>query len=104
MPAVADIDLQDTYLRAAAELLIDAAAAPLGARTMPMLRADTYTGIGPAIGACMQAASLAAEAISDAAGAAAIGVNEVMSASAHVDSRLAETLGYRHHRVNGERR
>lgn len=90
---MADLELDESYLRAAAKLLIDAASIIRVNRPMPMLQADTYTGIGPTIGNFMEVSGVAAESLSDSAGVAAVSVAAVMSAATEMEAEINSALG-----------
>jgi len=90
---VADLEFQDAYLGSAARLLTDAASEIQSNRSMPMLNADSYTGIGGTVGSFMRAAGIAAESLSDAAGAGAASVAGVMSASTMIENEISQALG-----------
>lgn len=90
---MADLELDESYLRAAAKLLIDAASIIRANRSMPMLYADTYTGIGPTIGNFMEVAGMAAECLSDSAGEAAASVAAIMTAATEMEAEINDALG-----------
>lgn len=90
---MADLELKESYLRAAAKLLIDAASIIRANRSMPMLQADTYTGIGPIIGSFMEVCGVAAESLSDSAGEAAVSVAAIMSAATELEAEINSALG-----------
>lgn len=90
---MADLELEESYLRAAALLLTDAASILRDNRPLPMLDPETYTGIGPIIGDFMRATGMAAEALSDAAGVAAVSVTDLMNTSTAVEAEISRALG-----------
>ena len=88
-----DLELDESYLRGAARLLTDAASVIRGTHPLPMIQTDTYTGIGPAIGSFMKAASVATESLSDSAGEAAVSVTAIMTDSTDMDAEISKALG-----------
>lgn len=88
-----DVQLDDGSLGEAAALLIEAATIMRTDRALPMLEADSSTGIGEIVGGFMRTADIACEAVSDAAGAEAAAVIGLMSASIEAEAQLVVALG-----------
>lgn len=95
MPANAnELVLDDESLQAAADQLLDAAAAPRGPRHLPMLDPQTSTAAARAtIGAFMRAAEAAARAVADGAGEAAASIAALISTSSELDAEIARLVG-----------
>lgn len=90
---MADLELNEIYLRGAANSLTNAASEIRDNRLMPMLQPDTYTGIGPTIGSFMEAAGVATEALSDSAGEAALSVTAIMTSATAMEAEISRALG-----------
>ncbi|MCB1273666.1 MAG: hypothetical protein KDB25_04625 [Leucobacter sp.] len=96
MPANAnELVLDDESLRAAADQLLDAAAAPRGPRHLPMLNPQTSTAARVTIGAFMRAAEAAARAVADGAGETAASIAALISTSSELDAEIARLVGPR---------
>lgn len=90
---MADVRLSDEGLQMAAQLMLGAATTLRENRTLPMLHPETYTGAGAEMGAFMSVASIGMEAVSDAAGAAAVAVTAIMTDSAAIEAEISRALG-----------
>ena len=90
---MAELELDDTNLALAAQLLTEAASLTRRNRAMPMTHPDTYTGVGEVIGGFMRTVGIAAEAISDAAGETAAAVASLMQASSDAEAEITRALG-----------
>jgi formiminotetrahydrofolate cyclodeaminase len=87
-----NLELEDTYLRAAAHLLSTAANSPQQGRALPMLQPETYTQIGELLSDFMRATTVAIEAVSDATAAAAATTATILTESTAVEAELSRVL------------
>lgn len=90
---MSDLELREEELSQAAYLLTEASLASRNPRPLPLLQADTYTGVGEVLAGFMRSVDLAAEVISECAAQSAAAVAQLMQHSTETEAELTRLLG-----------